>query len=176
MNRGLRNKSKGNIWLAPTAQLTWESTDRFGSSATPSKARKAINEKLSAFFMDPEVAVDVYAYNSKVYYVISQGTGGRNNLQRFPITGNETVLDAFSQLRGLSAGSKANIWIARPSPTGVDQILPVKWDEITQGGGIGSNYQILPGDRVYIDSPQVPGKDDQKSETPAKALPGTTNF
>jgi polysaccharide biosynthesis/export protein len=143
---------------------------------TIEEARKAINEKLSAFFRDPEVAVDIYAYNSQVYYVISQGTGGGDNIQRFPITGNETVLDAISQVGGVRQASKTNVWIARPSPTGVDQILPVKWDEITQGGGTNSNYQIFPGDRVYIDSPQVPGKDSKILEPPATALPGTTNF
>ena len=44
------------------------------------------------------------------------------------------------------------IWVARPAPgdCGQDQILPVNWDAIAHGGITDTNYQILPGDRVYI--------------------------
>src|SRR5262249_47784878 len=40
------------------------------------------------------VSVDVLAYNSKVYYVITDGGGYGEQVVRLPITGNETVLDA----------------------------------------------------------------------------------
>ena len=92
------------------------------------------------------------AYNSKVYYVITQGAGMGDNLRRFSITGNETVLDAMSQINGLSQLSSTKIWIARPAPGNVrcDQILPVDWAAITQGGSTATNYQVLPGDRVFI--------------------------
>ena len=36
------------------------------------------------------------AFNSKVFYVITQGAGLGDNVRRVPITGNETVLDALS--------------------------------------------------------------------------------
>ena len=42
------------------------------------------------------------AYNSKVYYVITQGAGMGDNVRRLPVTGNETVLDAISNVNGLS--------------------------------------------------------------------------
>ena len=44
------------------------------------------------------------------------------------------------------------MWIARPSPSNYacQQILPVDWTAITQGGSTATNYQVLPGDRVYI--------------------------
>ena len=63
----------------------------------------------------PELSVDVVAYNSKVYYIITQGAGLGDNVRRLPVTGNETVLDAISQINGLSQVSSKNIWIARPS-------------------------------------------------------------
>ena len=94
--------------------------------------------------------MDIYAYNSKVYYIISQGAGLGDRLLRMPITGNETVLDAIAQTNGLSQVSSKKIWIARPTPNGCDQILPVSWDAITRGATTATNYQILPGDRVYI--------------------------
>ncbi|MCS7306527.1 MAG: polysaccharide biosynthesis/export family protein [Thermoguttaceae bacterium] len=116
------------------------------------EAKQAIERHLTQYFDSPEVAVDVVGYNSKVYYIITQGAGMGDNVIRVPITGNETVLDALSQVRGLSQLSSKQIWIARPAPPelGCQQILPVDWDAITQGGMTATNYQILPGDRIYI--------------------------
>jgi len=44
------------------------------------------------------------------------------------------------------------MWIARPGANcdGGDQILPVDWLGVTQRGDIATNYQVMPGDRVYI--------------------------
>ena len=74
-----------------------------------------------------------------------------DGVYRFPITGNETVLDAISQINGLQQVSSKRIWIARPSndPSKV-QTLPVKWEEITAQATACTNYQLMPGDRVFI--------------------------
>ncbi|MEX2138422.1 MAG: polysaccharide biosynthesis/export family protein [Pirellulales bacterium] len=119
---------------------------------TVAEAKVAIEEHLGAYLEDPQVAVDVYTYGSKVYYVITEGGGFGDNIARFPVTGNETVLDALTQVNGLSRFSSKRIWIARPSPgdEGCVQVLPVKIDDIMAGAGIATNYQILPGDRVFI--------------------------
>jgi polysaccharide export outer membrane protein len=116
------------------------------------EAKLALQKHLAQYLDSPEVSLDVSGYNSKVYYIITQGAGQGDNLVRVPITGNETVLDAISQIRGLSQLSSTDIWIARPAPAqfGCEQILPVDWDAITRGGMTATNYQILPGDRVYI--------------------------
>ena len=75
-----------------------------------------------------------------------------DNVRRLPITGNETVLDAISQVNGLSQVSSKKIWIARPAPHnfGCQQILPIEWDAITQGAQTATNYQLLPGDRLFV--------------------------
>ena len=101
---------------------------------TIDEARAAIEEKLSANTGRPEVVVDIFAYNSKKYYVITQGGGLGDNVAEAPITGNETVLDAIARIGGISQISSTNIWIARPAPNGVgcEQILPVNWDEISR--------------------------------------------
>ena len=83
---------------------------------TVTEARLAIQKHLTHFLDSPELSVDVVAYNSKVYYVITQGAGMGDNVRRFPVTGNETVLDAISQVNGLSQLSSTQIWIARPAP------------------------------------------------------------
>ena len=119
---------------------------------TIDEARATIERHLSEYLEDPQVAVDVFAYNSKKYYVITQGAGFGDNVDDQPITGNETVLDAVAHIGGLSQLSSKKIWIARPAPNGVgcEQILPVNWDDITRGASTATNYQILPGDRLFI--------------------------
>jgi protein involved in polysaccharide export with SLBB domain len=119
---------------------------------TLAEARQAIESHLSLFLEDPQVAVDVFAYNSKTYYVITQGAGQGDDVVELPITGNETVLDAIAQLGGLSQLSSTRIFIARAAPNGVgcEQILPVNWDAISRGGSTATNYQLMPHDRLYI--------------------------
>jgi polysaccharide biosynthesis/export protein len=116
------------------------------------EAKQAIEAQLSKKLEDPKVSMDVFAFNSKVYYIILDGSGYGDQVARIPVTGNETVLDALAQINQLTRVSTKNIWIARPTPGGVgcDQILPVKWDEIVKGGGTATNYQILPGDRLFV--------------------------
>lgn len=114
-------------------------------------AKQAIEMHLSQFLEKPEVSVDVYAYNSKVYYIIMQGAGLGDGVYRLPVTGNETVLDAISHINGLEQVSSKKIWIARPTyEPGRIQMLPVSWEAITAQGLHGTNYQILPGDRIFV--------------------------
>jgi polysaccharide export outer membrane protein len=119
---------------------------------TLAEAKEAIESQLDKFLDAPLVSVDVFSYNSKVYYVITEGAGQGDNVARFPVTGNETVLDAIAQINGLSKLSSKEIWIARPAPSGIgcDQVLPVDIDAIMRGGATATNYQLLPGDRVFI--------------------------
>jgi polysaccharide export outer membrane protein len=99
-----------------------------------------------------ELQVDVLTYNSKFYYVITDGGGFGEQVYPIPITGNETVLDALSKINGLPpVASKKNIWVARATKDCHNpMILPVDWCGITQRGCAETNYQIFPGDRVYV--------------------------
>ena len=121
------------------------------SGMTVAEATEAIIKQLSKKLQDPVISVSVASYNSKSYFVISEGAGLGDNIQRFPITGKETVLDAVVLVGGLSRVANKQIWIARPNPgQDCDQILPVEWDQVVKGGSTTTNYQILPGDRVFI--------------------------
>ena len=116
------------------------------------EAREAVEKHLSEFIEDPRVSLDVLVYNSKVFYVITEGAGFGDQVVRIPITGNETVLDAMSQIGGLSRVSSKKIWISRPAPHGMgcDQVLPIDWEGITKGAVTSTNYQLLPGDRIFV--------------------------
>ena len=116
------------------------------------EAKKAIEAQLGQYLQEPEISLDVLAYNSKLYYVIFDGGGNGQTILRLPITGNDTVLDAIAQAGGLTSVSAQQIWVARPSPAGAccDQILPVDWCAITTRGRTATNYQLLPGDRIFV--------------------------
>jgi polysaccharide export outer membrane protein len=119
---------------------------------TVTEIRLDLQKHLAQYFDSPEASIDVIAYNSKVFYVITEGAGLGDNVRRIPVTGNETVLDALSAVNGLSQVSSTHIWIARPAPGGFgcQQILPVDYDAISRGGSSATNYQVLPGDRIFI--------------------------
>jgi len=119
---------------------------------TLDRAREAVEKRLGEYFDDPLVSLDVFVYNSKFFYIISEGGGIGDQVVRIPVTGNETVLDAISQIGGLSQASSSKIWISRPTPgsVGCDQVLPVDWNAVTRGASTATNYQLLPGDRLFI--------------------------
>jgi protein involved in polysaccharide export with SLBB domain len=133
----------GTVWVAG---LTLEQT------------KEAIAQLLDQRIKDfdrKNLYVDVLAYNSKFYYVITDGGGYGEQVVRLPITGSETVLDGISQIYGLPAvASKKDIWVARSFPCqgghGSEQVLPVDWCGITQRAQTATNYQIMPGDRIYV--------------------------
>ena len=117
-----------------------------------SEARQALLNHLDQYFESIQLGVDVIGFNSEGYYVIVAGSNSGEKVQRFPMTGNDTVLDAIANLQGLSRVSSKSMWVARATPGGTDaeEILPVDWDAIARGGVATSNYQLLPGDRLFI--------------------------
>jgi polysaccharide biosynthesis/export protein len=125
------------------------------------QARSVIISHLSRFLVNPEISLSVSAYNSKCYYVIAEGGGNGTQVLRFPITANETVMDAISQIGVPAVSSMKKVWLARPKNDrdGGYQILPVHWQTITMTGDTDTNYQLLPGDRVYISADPIIGSD-----------------
>lgn len=119
---------------------------------TIEEARAAVESHLSQYLQDPQVALDVIGYNSKVYYVVTQGAGLGDRVTILPAKGNETVLDAIGQIQGLESNSSTRMWIARPGKNDCDgdQLLPVDWLAVTQRGDVATNYQLLPGDRLFV--------------------------
>ena len=122
---------------------------------TLDQARKAIETHLGESLLAPEISLDVYAYNSKYYYVVADRAGFGQTVVRLPITGRDTVLDAISQMFGtLYMSSNKHLWLARPNGANPNdmQIFPINWPALTQGGSPATNYQLLPGDRLFVQS------------------------
>lgn len=133
---------------------------------TMEQAAEAIRKHLAANKMlkdrqiaaaDLNVILDVFAYNSKFYYVIYHD-GGNESMNRLPISpGGETVLDAMANI-GAGKGTY-NIRIIRP---GADKNSPgkklvVDWAGIMQRGETATNYILQGGDRLFVERAPAPG-------------------
>jgi polysaccharide export outer membrane protein len=138
--------------IGPDGYITLGSYGRvYVNGLTVDECREAIEFHLSKALEHPQVAVDVYSYNSKEYYVIFQSAAMGEQVFTFPYTGNETVLKAIANTNGLAPNSSKRIWVARPvGNTHKPVILPVDWVAVTAYAMPQTNYQLLPGDRVYV--------------------------
>jgi polysaccharide export outer membrane protein len=118
------------------------------------QAKEVIEKHLSQFLVDPEIALTVTGYNSKVFYLVNDGGGvAGEQITRLPMTGKTTVLDALGQVGGLPVHvEKHKMYLVRPAPSGSCQslVLPVDYKGIVCRGETDTNYQILPGDRLYV--------------------------
>jgi polysaccharide export outer membrane protein len=117
------------------------------------QARAAIEAHLSQYILNPQISLDVSGYNSKVYYVIFDGGGFGEQVNRLPMTGKTTVLDALALVNGLPIISdKHHLWLARPSPGDQcgEQTMEIDYIGIARRGETATNYQVLPGDRIYV--------------------------
>ncbi len=100
---------------------------------------------------DPEAgAVNVRLINPQgaVYYVLGEIAAPG----AYPLVGRETVLDGILTAGGLTErSSPCNIVLARPTPPkSCRVVLPICYRRITQLGDTSTNYQLKPGDRIYV--------------------------
>ena len=94
------------------------------------------------------ITVRVVTRVSKVFYVL----GEVNAPGSFTLSGRETVLDGILTAGGLTdRASRRDIILSRPTrPDGCRIVLPICYREIVQLGDTSTNYQLLPGDRIYV--------------------------
>jgi polysaccharide biosynthesis/export protein len=104
--------------------------------------------------------------SAKVYYVLGQV----NKPGAFPLQGRETVLDGILAADGLNARSaKDRIIVSRPTPPcDCRLVLPVCYRQIVQLGDTTTNYQLQPGDRIYVPAKtfleEICGEDKHKKD------------
>ena len=67
------------------------------------------------------------------------------------------MLDALATINGLSQVSSKKTWLARPSASNAEKgtTLPIDYAGITQREATATNYQIMPGDRIFIAEDRV---------------------
>lgn len=100
--------------------------------------------------VDNTVSVRLLRQESTVFYVL----GEVNAPGSYPLVGNETVLDAIIAAGGVTTlANEHKIILSRPSASGGKRtILPVCYQSIVQLGDTTANYQLYPGDRIYVPS------------------------
>jgi polysaccharide export outer membrane protein len=94
------------------------------------------------------ISVRLVGRQSKVIYVL----GEVNAPGAFVLNGRETVLDALMLAGGITdRASPDNIILSRPShPNDCRTVLPVCYRQIVQLGDTTTNWQLAPGDRVFV--------------------------
>lgn len=112
-----------------------------------------INELLRSKLPNAEkIAINVRLAekNSKVYYVL----GEVKNPGAYTHMGYETALDAILTAGGLTCNaSQDEIVLSRPTaPCEKRDVKPICYRHIVQLGDTTTNYQIMPGDRIYVPS------------------------
>jgi polysaccharide biosynthesis/export protein len=96
------------------------------------------------------ISVRLVSRQSKVFYVL----GEVNAPGAYPLSGRETVLDGILAAGGLNErASRQDIVLTRPTRPGQCRVvLPVCYREIVQLGDTTTNYQLAPGDRIFVPS------------------------
>lgn len=96
------------------------------------------------------VTVRLLSRPGEVFFVL----GEVNAPGAFPITGHDTVLTAITQAGGPTRrASLQNVIMSRPTvPEGCRLVYPVCYQNIVQLGDTTTNYQLRPGDRVFVPS------------------------
>ncbi|MFG0261147.1 MAG: polysaccharide biosynthesis/export family protein [Novipirellula sp. JB048] len=149
---GASQRLVGQYLVGPDGTVTLGSYGSVSVVGMPlEQAKWAVEQHLSQYLEDPVISLSVHGFNSKVYYIVLQGAELGDAVYRFPVTGNETVLDAISQINGLEQVSSKKMWIARPTSDLCEaQILPVDWQAVTERGSANTNFQLMPGDRLFV--------------------------
>ena len=126
---------------------------RYGKLEAAGKTVEQIEAEVSAR-VEPQmknrghIGVRLINRQSKVFYVL----GEVNAPGAYPLDGRETVLDAIIAAGGLTnRADQSRIVMSQPTaPDDCRVVLPVCYREIVQLGDTTSNYQLGPGDRVYV--------------------------
>jgi polysaccharide export outer membrane protein len=94
------------------------------------------------------ITVRLINRQSKVFYVL----GEVHSPGAYPLQGRETVLDGLRAAGGLTEqASPRKIILSRPTPPeSCRLVLPICYAEIVQHGNTTTNYQLQPGDRIYV--------------------------
>jgi polysaccharide export outer membrane protein len=130
------------------------SVGRFGrvqvAGMTVPQIRRAVEAKIAQVEGDKadEVVVRLVDWKSKVYYVM----GEVNSPGAYPIVGGETVLDAIVAAGDITRrANRHQMILSRPTgPCEERIVLPICYDNVIQLGDSSSNYQIQPGDRLFV--------------------------
>jgi polysaccharide biosynthesis/export protein len=108
--------------------------------------RQEITDRIKDFIVSPDVTVTLEESNSRRYYIFGEvaRVGG------FPLVGRVTAVEALAQAGGATRFAALNSSrLTRPIPEG-QGLYPVRYADITEGGDPTTNYELQPGDVIYV--------------------------
>jgi polysaccharide biosynthesis/export protein len=117
---------------------------------TPAEVGKTIQEKLSAYVRDPQVAVILTELRSHEYLSRVRVTGAVRQPVSIPYRPGMTVLDAVLAAGGVTefaAPNRSSLYRKTPEAT---KTYEVELDRILKRGDLSTNYDVAPGDVITI--------------------------
>jgi polysaccharide export outer membrane protein len=116
------------------------------SGKTIPNVRQEISDRIKDFIVAPDVTVMLEESLSRKYFIF--GEVGR--VGYFPLVGRVTAVEALAAAGGPSRFASLNASrLTRPIPEG-QGVYPVKYRDITQNGDPTTNYELQPGDVIYV--------------------------
>ena len=108
----------------------------------------ALERDITKSIRDNEVSARLVNWDSKKIYVLGEVSSPGS----YVFTGHQTVLDALIEAGGMT--TKANqheIIVSRPSSCGeCKTVMKICYAQIVQLGDASTNYQLMPGDRIFV--------------------------
>lgn len=114
---------------------------------TPDEAAKELMLKVSKFYVNPDIHLEVLA-NSKFYYVFG---GGAVKPGRFPYAGRVTVVSALAEAGFNPAAWPEQVRLSRPGRNGAPNATAiVDFTKVWDSGNLQQNYLLEDGDIIYL--------------------------
>ena len=116
----------------------------------PAEVAKDIQTKLSAYVVDPQVAVILTELRSHEYLSRVRVTGAVKQPISIPYRQGMTVLDAVLAAGGVTefaAADRSNLYRKNGDGTGTYQ---VRLDSVLNRGDLSTNFKVAPGDVITV--------------------------
>lgn len=124
--------------------------DVLAGGRTPPEVAKDIQEKLSAYVRDPQVAVILTQLRSHEYLSRVRVTGAVRQPVSIPYRPGMTVLDAILAAGGPTEFAASDRSELHRRSGGTATTYEVKLDRILNRGDLTTNYPVAPGDVITV--------------------------
>jgi polysaccharide export outer membrane protein len=124
--------------------------DVLAGGRTPPEVAKDIQEKLSAYVRDPQVAVILTELRSHEYLSRVRVTGAVRQPVSLPFRPGMTVLDAVLAAGGLTEFAAPDRAELHRRTGDAARTFEIKLDRILNRGDLTTNYPVAPGDVITV--------------------------
>ncbi len=136
-----------DVVVRPDGRISFDLIgDLFVQGKTLEEIRRDITDQAEKFILNPDVTVILSESNSRQYYVF----GEVNSPGAYPLVGDVSMVNALASAGGPTQYAKLDAaWLVRPTE-GDSLAYEVDFEAITRRGDATTNYELQPGDVVYV--------------------------